>query len=31
MSGAAIVIGASGGIGAALEEALVDEGAFDIV
>ena len=31
MSGAAIVIGASGGIGAALEETLVDEGAFDIV
>ena len=31
MSGAAVVIGASGGIGAALEEAIVDEGAFDVV
>lgn len=27
----AVVIGASGGIGAALEEALIDEGAFDVV
>ena len=31
MSGAAVIIGASGGIGAALEAALIDEGAFDIV
>jgi NAD(P)-dependent dehydrogenase (short-subunit alcohol dehydrogenase family) len=31
MSGAAIVIGASGGIGGALEAALIDEGAFEIV
>ena len=31
MSGAAIVIGASGGIGAALEEALIDEGTFEMV
>jgi NAD(P)-dependent dehydrogenase (short-subunit alcohol dehydrogenase family) len=31
MSGAAVVIGASGGIGGALETALIDEGAFDIV
>ncbi|KQS04792.1 short-chain dehydrogenase [Sphingomonas sp. Leaf357] len=31
MTGSAVVIGASGGIGAALEEALVDEGAFDLV
>ncbi|MEG3086124.1 SDR family NAD(P)-dependent oxidoreductase [Sphingomonas sp. PB4P5] len=31
MSGAAVVIGASGGIGAALEEALIDEGTFDVV
>lgn len=31
MSGAAIVIGASGGIGAALEGALIEEGAFDVV
>lgn len=31
MSGAAVVIGASGGIGAALEAALIDEGAFEIV
>ncbi|GAA0322443.1 SDR family oxidoreductase [Sphingomonas oligophenolica] len=31
MSGAAVLIGASGGIGAALEAALIEEGAFDIV
>jgi NAD(P)-dependent dehydrogenase (short-subunit alcohol dehydrogenase family) len=31
MSGAAVIIGASGGIGGALEAALIDEGAFDIV
>ena len=31
MSGGAVVIGASGGIGGALEAALIDEGAFDIV
>lgn len=31
MSGAAVVIGASGGIGAAFEAALLEEGAFDIV
>lgn len=31
MSRAAVVIGASGGIGAALEEALLDEGTFDVV
>ena len=31
MSGAAVIIGASGGIGAALEEALIDEGTFDVV
>ena len=31
MTGAAVVIGASGGIGAALETALIDEGAFDVV
>ncbi|MEG3122623.1 SDR family NAD(P)-dependent oxidoreductase [Sphingomonas sp. GB1N7] len=31
MSGSAVVIGASGGIGAALEEALIEEGTFDIV
>ena len=31
MAGAAVVIGASGGIGAAFAQALVDEGAFDIV
>ena len=31
MSGAAVIIGASGGIGAALEAALIDEGGFDIV
>jgi NAD(P)-dependent dehydrogenase (short-subunit alcohol dehydrogenase family) len=31
VSGTAVVIGASGGIGAALEEALRDEGAFDTV
>ena len=31
MSGAAVVIGASGGIGGALEAALIEEGAFDIV
>lgn len=31
MSASAVVIGASGGIGAALEAALVDEGAFDVV
>ncbi|MEN2786584.1 SDR family NAD(P)-dependent oxidoreductase [Sphingomonas qilianensis] len=31
MSGSAVIIGASGGIGAALEEALADEGAFDTV
>ena len=31
MSGAAVIIGASGGIGGAIEAALIDEGAFDIV
>jgi NAD(P)-dependent dehydrogenase (short-subunit alcohol dehydrogenase family) len=31
MSGAAVVIGASGGIGAAFEAALVEEGAYDVV
>jgi len=31
MSGGAVVIGASGGIGGALEAALIDEAAFDIV
>jgi len=31
MSGAAVIIGASGGIGGALEAALIEEGAFDIV
>lgn len=31
MSGAAVIIGASGGIGGALEAALIDEGTFDIV
>ncbi|WP_010186934.1 SDR family oxidoreductase [Sphingomonas sp. PAMC 26605] len=31
MSGAAVIIGASGGIGAALEAALIDEAAFDVV
>jgi hypothetical protein len=31
MSGAAVVVGASGGIGAALEAALIDEGAYDRV
>lgn len=31
MSGAAVVIGASGGIGGALEAALIDEGTFDTV
>lgn len=31
MTSSAIVIGASGGIGAALEEALIDEGTFDAV
>jgi len=31
VSGAAVIIGASGGIGGALEAALIDEGAFDIV
>lgn len=31
MSGSAVVIGASGGIGAAFEAALIEEGAFDIV
>lgn len=31
MSGAAVVIGASGGIGGAFEAALIDEGAFDVV
>ena len=31
MSGAAVVIGASGGIGGALEAALIDEAAFDAV
>lgn len=31
MSGAAVVIGASGGIGAALEAALIEEGAYDVV
>lgn len=31
MNGSAVVIGASGGIGAAIEAALVDEGAFDAV
>jgi NAD(P)-dependent dehydrogenase (short-subunit alcohol dehydrogenase family) len=31
VSGSAVIIGASGGIGAALEEALADEGTFDIV
>ncbi|MEP7005502.1 MAG: SDR family NAD(P)-dependent oxidoreductase [Sphingomonas bacterium] len=31
MSAAAVIIGASGGIGGALEAALIDEGAFDIV
>ena len=31
MSGAAVVIGASGGIGGALEAALIDEAAFDTV
>ena len=31
MSGAAVIVGASGGIGGALEEALVDEGSFDRV
>ena len=31
MSGAAIIIGASGGIGGAIEAALIDEGGFDIV
>ena len=31
MSGAAVIIGASGGVGAALEAALTDEGAFDVV
>ena len=31
MSGAAVIIGASGGIGAALEAALIDEGTFDVV
>jgi NAD(P)-dependent dehydrogenase (short-subunit alcohol dehydrogenase family) len=29
--GAAVIIGASGGIGAALEAALIEEGAFDVV
>ena len=31
MSGTAVIIGANGGIGGALEAALIDEGAFDIV
>lgn len=31
MSGAAVIIGASGGIGGALEAALIDEAAFDVV
>lgn len=31
MTGSAVVIGASGGIGAALEAALIDEGAFEMV
>lgn len=31
MSGAAVIIGASGGIGGAFEAALIDEGAFDVV
>lgn len=31
MSGAAVIIGASGGIGAALEAALIEEGAYDVV
>lgn len=31
MSGAAVVIGASGGIGAAFEAALIEEGAYDVV
>ncbi|MET0366412.1 MAG: SDR family NAD(P)-dependent oxidoreductase [Sphingobium sp.] len=31
MTGAAVIIGASGGIGAAFEAALVEEGAFDVV
>jgi len=31
MSGAAVIIGASGGTGGALEAALIEEGAFDIV
>ena len=31
MTSSAVVIGASGGIGAALEAALIDEGAFDVV
>ena len=31
MSGAAVIIGASGGIGGALEAALIEEGIFDIV
>lgn len=31
MSGGAVIIGASGGIGAALEAALIDEGTFDVV
>jgi NAD(P)-dependent dehydrogenase (short-subunit alcohol dehydrogenase family) len=30
-NGAAVIIGASGGIGAALEAALIEEGAFDVV
>jgi NAD(P)-dependent dehydrogenase (short-subunit alcohol dehydrogenase family) len=31
MSGAAVVIGASGGIGGAIEAALIDEGTFEVV
>lgn len=31
MSGSAVVIGASGGIGGAIEAALIDEGAFEVV
>ncbi|MDY7525270.1 SDR family NAD(P)-dependent oxidoreductase [Sphingomonas sp. 10B4] len=31
MSGAAVIIGASGGIGAAFEAALIEEGAYDVV
>uniref|UniRef100_UPI0035CA7065 SDR family NAD(P)-dependent oxidoreductase n=1 Tax=uncultured Sphingomonas sp. TaxID=158754 RepID=UPI0035CA7065 len=31
MSGSAVIIGASGGIGAAFEAALIEEGAFDVV